>query len=252
MKRLFMLTAIFLVACGPSQEKKEEIAIITCNIITATERSGGGIRIKEINAAREKMGEDAFLGTSDTVESSLEHGLCVELVLNDTDYDMKLATVVDAKQAALAAVIDAKEAALAAERMRVERLEETARIAREAESKERDRIFANVKSDPEQFFIGLWKIENISTYVNFKSGNLFSGGKDRDNLDKRGRWRIISKNDLFHLHTKFTDEDQAEWTSLTIVEVVSADEIQQGWGESRDDRPTSLSESKSVTYYVRQ
>ena len=41
MKRLLLLTAIFLTACGPSQKEKEEIAIITCNIMGESRNMDG-------------------------------------------------------------------------------------------------------------------------------------------------------------------------------------------------------------------
>jgi type II secretion system protein G len=90
MKRLLLLTAIFLTACGPSQEEKEEIVNITCNIMGESRSMDGAVRIREINAAREKLGEDAFLGSGDAIKESLEYGLCNELVLNDPDYSQKL------------------------------------------------------------------------------------------------------------------------------------------------------------------
>jgi len=49
MKRLLLLTAIFLSACGPSNQEKEEIAIITCNIMGESRNMDGAMRIKEIN-----------------------------------------------------------------------------------------------------------------------------------------------------------------------------------------------------------
>ena len=91
MKQLLLLTAIFLTACGPSTKEKEEIAIITCNIMGESRNMDGAVRIKEINAAREKMGEDSFLGSDDVIKQSFEYGLCKELVLND-GYETKLET----------------------------------------------------------------------------------------------------------------------------------------------------------------
>ena len=83
MKRLLLLTAIFLTACGPSQEEKEEIAIISCNIMGESRNMDGSMRIREINAAREKIGEDAFLGSDEDIKTSLMNKLCKELVLNN-------------------------------------------------------------------------------------------------------------------------------------------------------------------------
>ena len=83
MKQLLLLTAIFLTACGPSPEEKEEIAIITCNIMGESRNMDGSMRIREINAAREKIGEDAFLGSDEDIKTSLMNKLCKELVLNN-------------------------------------------------------------------------------------------------------------------------------------------------------------------------
>ena len=83
MKRLLLLTFIFITACGPSQKEKEEIAIVTCNIIGESRNMDGALRIKEINAAREKIGEGAFLGSDEDIKISLEENLCKELVLNN-------------------------------------------------------------------------------------------------------------------------------------------------------------------------
>jgi len=103
-KRLLLLTAIFLTACGPSEKEKEEIAIITCNIIGESRNMDGAVRIKEINAAREKIGEHAFLGSGDVIKDSVEYGLCKELVLNDPDYDDKVTTALEIELARLKVV----------------------------------------------------------------------------------------------------------------------------------------------------
>ena len=49
------------------------------------------VRIKEINAAREKIGETAFLGRDKDILTSLKHNLCESLVRNDDDYESQLA-----------------------------------------------------------------------------------------------------------------------------------------------------------------
>ena len=84
-------SAIFLVsACSPSPKEKEEIAVLTCNIIRESGFMDAAFRIKEINSAREKIGEDRFLGTDREIRESLEYNLCKELVLNDQEYETKL------------------------------------------------------------------------------------------------------------------------------------------------------------------
>ena len=79
-----------LFSCGPSVKEKEEIAILTCNIMGESRNMDAAFRIKEINAAREQIGEDRFLGTDDEILVSFELGLCKELVLNDKKYKTKL------------------------------------------------------------------------------------------------------------------------------------------------------------------
>jgi hypothetical protein len=101
MKRLFLLTAIFLTACGPSQVEKQEITIITCNIMGESRDMDGALRIKEINAAREKMRESAFLETDDAITASIKYDLCPELVLNDPEYGKKLADAIKVERAML-------------------------------------------------------------------------------------------------------------------------------------------------------
>ena len=131
MKRLLLLTAIFLTACGPSQEEKEEIAIITCNIMGESRNMDGAVRIKEINAAREKMGEDSFLGSDDAIKQSFKYGLCRELVLNDHDYIDKLTAALEIELARLKAEEEEREKREESARIAREKREEPARIARE-------------------------------------------------------------------------------------------------------------------------
>jgi hypothetical protein len=131
MKRLLLLTAILLTACGPSQKEKEEIAIITCNIMGESRNMDGAVRIKEINAAREKMGEDSFLGSDDAIKQSFKYGLCRELVLNDHDYIDKLTAALEIELARLKAEEEEREKREESARIAREKREESARIARE-------------------------------------------------------------------------------------------------------------------------
>ena len=79
-----------LVGCGPSHKEKEEIAILTCNIMGESRNMDASLRIKEINAARKEIGEDRYLDTDENIKKSFEYGLCKELVLNDPNYDVLL------------------------------------------------------------------------------------------------------------------------------------------------------------------
>jgi hypothetical protein len=117
MKKLLALLLLFgIVGCGPSAEeiaaqeqeaseiakaeeqvafleeekRKSDIATITCNVMGASRNMDGAFRIKEVNYAREKMGEELFLGTDEDIKISFTFGLCKELVLNDQAYNLKL------------------------------------------------------------------------------------------------------------------------------------------------------------------
>ena len=92
MKKLILFSSILivLVGCGPSQKEKEEIAILTCNIMGESRNMDASLRIKEINAARKEIGEDRYLDTDENIKKSFEYGLCKELVLNDPNYDVLL------------------------------------------------------------------------------------------------------------------------------------------------------------------
>ena len=78
-----------LVSCGPSHKEKEEIAILTCNIMGETRNTDASVRLKEINAAREQIGEKKYLSTDYGIKEAFKYGLCKELVLNN-DYQNKL------------------------------------------------------------------------------------------------------------------------------------------------------------------
>ncbi len=87
-----------LFSCGPSVKEKEEIAVLTCNIMGESRTMDAALRIKEINSAREQIGEDRFLGTDDEIIESFDWGLCKELVLNDKEYKIKLEDAISAKE----------------------------------------------------------------------------------------------------------------------------------------------------------
>lgn len=80
------LILLALTACGPSQGDINNTATITCNIMAESRNMDGAMRIKEINAAREKIGADPYLGTDATIKESLQLGLCTELIKDDPSY----------------------------------------------------------------------------------------------------------------------------------------------------------------------
>jgi len=128
---LLILPLLFLVSCGISQAEKEEIAIISCNIMSESIPLAGAM-INNINSARSEIGESPFLGKSDEIFESIQYGLCKELVLNDELYNEKLVTLKDIEEALRieAARVTEKERIAEEERIEEERIEEE-RIAEE-------------------------------------------------------------------------------------------------------------------------
>ena len=148
----FLLSLFLLVACGPSPEeiaeqerlaeearavelkRKSDLAIVTCNFMKESRNMDAALRIKEINLARERLGEDYYLGTDAGIIESFKYGLCRELVLNDPDYNSKL--IVLLADTARANVKAAEEARIAREKAA-----EEARIAKEKEAEEPKPLF---------------------------------------------------------------------------------------------------------------
>ena len=188
MKRILLLTAIFLTACGPSaeekrqveieqqriekeaseklaQEKADRVAAVTCSIMSETRNMDGAVRVEKMNEAREKIGGEAFLRGDDAIKEAFQFGLCSELVLNE-NYDETLQPLKDAKRERerIAAEKLAEEYRIAAE----ERAEEQ-RIAREKRSEEqriaaeKQRI-ADSKPTVKEEFYSNGKLENRINY----------------------------------------------------------------------------------------
>ena len=95
---LVLCLTLTLIACGPSQEEKEKIAAVTCAVMGETRNMDAAIRVREMNAAREKIGGEPFLRGDDAIKEAFEYGLCEELVLNAAIYDESLGYLKDAKR----------------------------------------------------------------------------------------------------------------------------------------------------------
>ena len=94
MKNLLKLIAIssIIASCSSedlSQEDKNEIAIITCNIMAETREFNSAQTLKELNIAREKIGQKRFLGSSEDIKQSFDMNMCEELVLYSDDEYVK-------------------------------------------------------------------------------------------------------------------------------------------------------------------
>lgn len=151
------LLAITLAACGPSQEEIDNAATITCNIMSESSNMDAGMRIKEVNAAREKIGAPPYLGTNETISESLDWDLCEELIKNDPNYaDL---------------VVLKKEAE--ARRLEEERLAQ-ARAKAEAERKYREIVsdyIAEFKSRPKLLNVEYLKRFNMMD-IDFACGDI--------------------------------------------------------------------------------
>ena len=195
---LSTLSILLLSACGPSQEeiaeqerlaeeakvaelkRRSDLATVTCNFMGESRNMDAAMRIKEINSARERLGEDLYLGIDAGIKESFEYGLCRELVLNDPDYNSKLLAIMEAI---------AERERLRAEEERI-RAEE-ARIAREKKAEE-ERIAREKKAEEERIV----RQNNIAKYTSavreflklnppkpaFKSMSFEFGYADRETL----------------------------------------------------------------------
>lgn len=97
---------ILLSGCGLSESEKTDVALVSCSIMSESRGMDGAVRVKEINNAREKLGEDVFVEGDKAIGEAFEYGLCQELVLNDKDYSSKLANKYQEKAARLLSNID--------------------------------------------------------------------------------------------------------------------------------------------------
>ena len=89
-RNLLILIALLLSGCGPSEREIDDIASVTCNIISESNAFQSSYRIKELNAARQAIGAVPFLGSDDDIRVALSYGLCKELVKNEKHYSEKL------------------------------------------------------------------------------------------------------------------------------------------------------------------
>lgn len=85
---------LFLAGCGVSDDDKQRVAALTCSIMGETRNMDSAVRVKEINAAREKIGEEPFLGGDEVIKESFENGLCETLVAYPDTYRALVAEMV--------------------------------------------------------------------------------------------------------------------------------------------------------------
>ena len=168
MKILVLISLFLLVACGPSEEEKQNVAIITCNIMEESNNMDAAMRIKEINEAREKINEDPFLFGDNKIIQSFQYELCTNLVLNDPNYDVLLKEKrLAAEEAQKKLLAEIEEKRLAREKVLAEieekRLaEEEAKRIKKLKEEEAEKI-AKKKRAEEMKANGFCEIEVVGT-----------------------------------------------------------------------------------------
>ena len=127
MKIYIPFLLIALTACGPSPEEKQNIAIITCNIMGESINMNASMRIKEINSARTRINADPYLSGDAAIKEAFRYGLCEELVLDDPEYKNKLSTLIEAQRIAtkIAEEAAAEKEKIAAEKAKKEKIANT-------------------------------------------------------------------------------------------------------------------------------
>jgi antitoxin component YwqK of YwqJK toxin-antitoxin module len=193
---LVIFLTLTLIACGPSQDEKEKIAAVSCAVMEETRNMDGAIRVREMNAAREKIGGEPFLRGDAVIKEAFEYGLCEELVLDVAIYDETLRRLKYAKRERerIAAEKQAEEERIAAEkRAEKERIAAEKRAERQRIAAERQRIRNSKPTVKEEFHPN----GELKERTNYQSKN--DGGK------KHGIYRLWSRYGKLRLETTYKD-----------------------------------------------
>ena len=140
--KFFSLLAmlVLLTACGPSEKEITNTAIITCNIMAESRKMDAAMRIREINAAREKIGADPYLETDYEIIESIRLGLCQDLVRNDPDVFVNMSNLLrEESEKRIAALQEERRQREEAVILRIEKEQEIKRQKEERKAEE-DRI----------------------------------------------------------------------------------------------------------------
>ena len=138
---LFLLISLILILSKLAvDQEKQNVAIVTCNIMAESRNMDAAMKIREINAAREKINEAPYLLGGKEIQESFQYGLCTNLVLNDPEYQN---TLFQLKELERIARLKAQEEA----RIKREKDAEEARIAKEKEEKARIALEKAVEED---------------------------------------------------------------------------------------------------------
>jgi hypothetical protein len=197
------LVVAILSSCGVSQQDKEEIATITCNVIKSTRNMDAAFRIKEINLAREQMGEERFLGTDDGILHAIEHDLCELLVMNDSAYYVKLNEIFEQER------LEREEKRIAAEKERLEQ-ERIAAEQRQKVEDDRDLIRNRYGSDEELK-------QNIPWYKIFVIESIFSRSVNiyGETIPAKAFLKLRDKTSIFVSENDVIQRDKPSYLCLT-------------------------------------
>jgi FKBP-type peptidyl-prolyl cis-trans isomerase len=206
MKRLILLTVIFLSACGPSQEelqqaeieqlrieqeKANRIAAVTCSIISETRNMDGAVRVEKVNDARVEIGGEPFLMGDDEIKESLKFGICEELVLNESYYE-KLQAIKDEEREIRELIAAEQEAKAKAEAAKAKAEADAVAKAKIAANKSRiekylrEAIFTESGLAYQILKEGSGPKPNINSTVEVHYAGRLLDGKEFDSSVKRG------------------------------------------------------------------
>lgn len=164
MKKIFnfLIILIILHSCGTQNAEKKDVAAATCNIISEDEFINGGDILREINIAREKIGEDLYLGNSNKAKEYFSYDLCPELVLNQKNIDEIMAAKKN----------EEKKAAEEKQKAKENQIAEDLKIA----AKERKQIIAKNKLffEKNKQIDGVFEVERGLQYTVLEYGEINS------------------------------------------------------------------------------
>jgi len=179
-----VLMVFGLVGCSMPQEEKENIAAVTCSIMSETRNMDAAVRVRELNEARDKIGGEPFLRGDVVIKEAFEWELCQELVLNEI-YDERLQSLKDAKRELerIAAEKRAEE-----QRIYLEKLAEEQRIAAEEQriAAEKQRIAkAERMSEAERAEAERAEAERIAEELGISTKKNFTNIEIKNKLEQR-------------------------------------------------------------------
>ena len=216
------LPLIFVVACGPSNQEIQNATTITCNIMTESRSMDAVILVKEINAAREKIGEDVFLGSHTDISLSFKHDLCESLVRNDDDYESRLAELQNQEALELAEqekVLESKK--IGQEKIDREERAETARTQAAANHKHLKLSMLEEKKS-----IAAEK----KPYWREKEERIIFAEKIRIRDERlEAYWRSLDKSQWEELYPQQTSMLKTGWERCDKIEVFARESCKKNW-----------------------